>query len=201
MAGVDRCPASIGEEAIVVRAIAGNKDALRSLYEDNVQVVFAFCAARVGAQRAEDVTAETFCRAFEALPRYTWRGVPVRAWLLRIAHNLIVGQARRRSSSELVVDEMPEPTGSNRGVDCAEMVVETLETAYLMDALRTLGDQGRSVVELRFLRELSVAETAHVLDMSEPAVRASAYRALRSLRAKLGSAFRQNCDGFEARST
>lgn len=182
---VDRGRVLLGEAAMIRNAIAGELGARRSLYEDNVRVVFAFCATRVGVQRAEDVTAETFCRAFEGLPRYTWTGVPVRAWLLRIAHNLIIGQARRRSSSEIVIDEVPEPARGCDGVDHAEAVVQGLETSRLMDALGTLGVQGRSVLELRFLRELSVAETAHVLDMSEQAVRASAYRALRSLRTVL----------------
>jgi RNA polymerase sigma-70 factor (ECF subfamily) len=183
---VDGPRRSSDEEAIVGAAILGDPEARRSLYESNVRVVFAFCAARVGAQRGEDVTAETFCRAFESLARFKWRGVPVRAWLLRIAHNLIIGQSRRLSSSEILTDQVPESSVDQQGADHAEIVVAATEAVSVMEALATLGERGRSVVELRFLRELSVAETAHVLGMSEQAVRASTYRALRSLRTNLG---------------
>ncbi|MHC4960364.1 MAG: RNA polymerase sigma factor, partial [Planctomycetota bacterium] len=53
-------------------------------------------------------------------------------------------------------------------------------------ALRLLDDEDRFAVELRFLHELSYAEVAHVLGISEPAARMRVHRALKSLRGRLG---------------
>src|SRR3972149_7246851 len=51
---------------------------------------------------AEDLTAQTFLQAWEAMDRYQARGVPFVSWLLRIAHNLAISHLRsRREGSQL----------------------------------------------------------------------------------------------------
>lgn len=167
------------EQAIVEQAVAGDRDAFRRLYEQNASTVFAFIRNRVGAQPAEDLTAETFCRAYEHLPRYEWRGVPFRAWLLRIAYHLVVARSRSRTDSELpVADPLPVEVPSHE-----DGVVGSSESESLRISLATLSLAHQTVLDLRFLREFSVAETAAALDASEEAVRALTYRALKALRA------------------
>ena len=46
---------------------------------------------------AEDVAAEVFIRAMEALPSYQLRGLPFVAWLFRIAHNQAVNYVKKQS--------------------------------------------------------------------------------------------------------
>ena len=88
-----RAPAEDGpdhdERDLVERAAAGDRDAFETLYELNVQPVFAFLRSRAPRELAEDLTAETFCRAYQHIGRYEWRGAPYRAWLRRIARNLL----------------------------------------------------------------------------------------------------------------
>jgi len=68
------------------------------LYERYFDRVYAFALTRTGDRTAaEDVTAETFRRAFENLPRFQWRGVPFSAWLFRIAASKVADLRRRRS--------------------------------------------------------------------------------------------------------
>ena len=176
-------PALAAEAATIERAQAGDRAAMRQLYDDNVRMVFAFVVRRVGPGVADDLTAEVFTKAFERLDRFEWRGIPIRSWLLRIAYNEIVGRARRRSSTEVVTDE-PE-AGSVAGPEDA--VVEALSAdGDVLEALAALSPPQRAAVELRYLRGLSVSETAVVLDLQEEAVRALTYRALKALRAALG---------------
>ncbi|MGQ0432706.1 MAG: RNA polymerase sigma factor [Microthrixaceae bacterium] len=167
------------EQAIVERAVAGDRDAFHRLYEQNAATVFAFIRNRVGTQPAEDLTAETFCRAYEHLPQYEWRGVPFRAWLLRIAYHLVVARSRSRTVAELPVAEpLPPEVPSHE-----DLVVGSSENESLRVSLATLSLAHQTVLDLRFLREFSVAETATALDTSEEAVRALTYRALKALRA------------------
>lgn len=167
-----------GERGLVARAAAGDRAAFHLLYQANVKPVFGFLRARVDHHLAEDLTAEVFCRAFEHIGTYEWRGVPYRAWLLRIAYHLVVGQARRRSSGEVPVRD-PEPPAVQGPEDD---VVTGLQAETLLASLARLSAAHRTVLELRFLRDLSVAEAATVLDSTEEAVRALTYRALNALR-------------------
>jgi RNA polymerase sigma-70 factor (ECF subfamily) len=167
------------ERAVVLRAVAGDVDAFRELYVRNVDAVFGFLYHRVAPRDVEDLTADTFCRAYERMSSYEWRGVPFRAWLLRIAANAVIGSARKKSSSEVVTAELPPIVVG--GAD--QEALRHVEATELLAALHELAPGPRTVLELRFLEDLSVAETAEVLDTTEEAVRALTYRALRSLRA------------------
>jgi RNA polymerase sigma-70 factor (ECF subfamily) len=172
------------EVALVLAAGRGDQDAFRRLYDANVGLVFAYLSRRVGAQVAEDLAAEVFARAYRSLPRYQPRGVPLRAWLLRIAHNLVVGRARRRATSEV---PLADPDAAGRPAVAASGEAEALrqlDADLLASALEQLADSHHAVLELRFLRELSVAETATILDQSQEAVRSLTYRALQALRAQ-----------------
>src|SRR5205085_10538560 len=95
---------------LVLRAVQKDQDAFGELYDRHVVRVYRHIYYMVGnATEAEDLTAQTFLRAWEAIPRYQVRGAPFVSWLLRIAHNLGVSHLRsRRESSQLhdgIVDE------------------------------------------------------------------------------------------------
>ena len=68
-----------------------------ALYERYAAGVHAFVYRRTGDSiLADDITAETFVRVLQAsIGRYEDRGLPVTAWLLRIATNAVVSHARR----------------------------------------------------------------------------------------------------------
>ncbi len=158
--------------------------AFDAIYRENVDGVFGFLCRRVGAQAAQDLTAETFCRAFAAYSRYEDRGLPERAWLFRIAYNLVVGESRRRRPELIPLDERLLVADSliESGQD-GEAQYSRGRIAEALSVLASLPTRQRSVIELRFLQELTVAETAVVLDSNEDAIRALTYRALRALRA------------------
>jgi len=170
------------EAELVTRAAAGDRAAFRTIYEQNVQVVYRFVSSRVATSLVDDLVAETFARAFERIDGFEWRGVPIRAWLLRIAYHQVVGRSRRRSSSEVLTDE-PEPPGVSSHED--RLVDRLTDHEQVLVAMASLSPPQRAVIELRYFRELSVPETALVLELSEEAVRALTYRSLRSLRAAL----------------
>jgi RNA polymerase sigma-70 factor (ECF subfamily) len=150
---------------------------LRDLYEEHASAIYGFLRNRVGYQEAEDLTSEVFLRAARALERYEDRGLPIRAWLLRIARNLVIEKARSARPVEGPITTEPHaPDGTDR-------VVLAIEGRVALDALRTLKDTHREVIDLRIIRDLSVAETAVVLDLSDEAVRALTHRALKALRA------------------
>ncbi|HEY3673683.1 MAG TPA: RNA polymerase sigma factor [Acidimicrobiia bacterium] len=175
---------TIDEDVLVAAARAGDDDAFGALYRAHVEAVRRYVRARTDRTVADDLTAETFARAYRALPRYELRGAPFRAWLYRIAANLVIARARRavcaeapRGLAELDRVIVPSP-------DHAEAVVAAKESSELVECLGRLSGSHEQVLRLRYLSELSVSETADALGLKEPAVRSLTYRALRSLRAE-----------------
>jgi RNA polymerase sigma-70 factor (ECF subfamily) len=167
------------EEDLVRRAQAGERAAFAALYRAHIQPIYRYVFLRTSnSQLAEDLTADVFLRAVEGLPRYTNRGLPFGAWLFRIARDRVVDHYRRttrRPVAELdegLVSEVPGPGARVEGRD---------EVASLYDALRSLTDEQRDVIQLRFMEARSLAETARAMDRSINAVKALQHRALAAL--------------------
>jgi len=84
------------DERLLVESAQSDPAKFDALYELHFERAYAFVAGRVRDRAtAEDVTSEVFHKALANLPSYEWRGAPFAAWLLRIAANAIVDQAKR----------------------------------------------------------------------------------------------------------
>jgi RNA polymerase sigma-70 factor, ECF subfamily len=153
------------------------------LYKEHHEHIFRFIWSRVhDAQFAEDLTGEVFTRMVANLSSYSDRLLPFRAWLYRIARNLIIDQQRKESSARALQDVVAQPLDQTSPEDRAEAAL-TLER--LRRALEKIDPEQQEVVELRFLAELSLEEVALVLNKSVPAVKALQHRGLAALRAHL----------------
>jgi RNA polymerase sigma-70 factor (ECF subfamily) len=107
--------------------------------------------------------------------RYEWRGTPFVAWLLRIAANTL---ATRWARAAREAAEPPEYFG-----DIAEADGALERRAMLFELVARLPEVQRSVIELRFVEGLSVAEVASRIGKSEGAVKQLQRRAIEQLRA------------------
>lgn len=172
--------ADTSEHELIDQARSGDSAAFRALYDAHVDRIFRFAAVRIGRQEAEDITAETFCRAWSALGRYEHRGAPFAAWLFRIERNLIASRGRRHTADHL--DDTGVPAVAQPSFE--DGLVARLEAADLAGPLRALPERHREVLELRFVEDLPVPEVATILDLTEEATRALTYRALKALRAQ-----------------
>lgn len=162
----------------------GDRDAFGRLYRNNAVAVHRFLVRSGAGDRAEDLVAETFLRAFRAMSRYEDRGVTFRAWLYRIATNLLIQSARKKSSTEVASDSIVVVDGSSNP---AERAVAADRAAALHRALEMLEVRDRTVVVLRHLEDLPAAEVAALTGLSEANVRQIARRSLAKLERLLAS--------------
>jgi len=170
---------------LVRRAKGGDMEAAGELYDRHNGHIFRYVWSRVGDTRsAEDLTGEVFTRMVASLPSYRATDVPFRAWLYRIAHNLVVDQHRKEGGRVMVPLEQAEglPEEANNPVSIVEQrfVVERLRRA-----LTSLDPSQQQVVVLRFLVGLPLQEVALTLDRTVAAVKSLQYRGLLALRAAL----------------
>lgn len=142
---------------------------LASLFDEYYDRVARYAYARTGDRASsEDIAGEVFVKALKGLPSYTERGLPMGAWLFRIAHNLVVDFLRQRSNKQQVsIDGIDLPSGVNPAHE-AEI---RLEMERVEHAMKQLSPAQQEVVRLRFMAELSSKETAKVLGRSDGAVR------------------------------
>ncbi len=165
------------QERLVVEAAQRDPARFADLYEINFELVYAYIARRVGDRTtAEDLTSEVFKKALENLPRFTWRGVPFAAWLLRIAANMVADRSRRTART-VDISDMQEAAESAQSD--LEEVEQRARLFRLVDKLPS--DQGR-VIRLRFAEEKSIREIAQELGRTEGAVKQLQFRALENLR-------------------
>jgi RNA polymerase sigma-70 factor, ECF subfamily len=170
--------------ALVDRARTGDAQAFADLYDRYVDQIFAYVYRRVGhRQLAEDLVGDVFLRAFRRLSTFEWQGVDLGAWITTIARNRVHDHFKSaRFRLERTTDEVREPAPSGQSADDPERIAVARDMARALGAaLEGLKGEHREVIELRFIHDLSVAETATIMERSVGATKALQYRALKAL--------------------
>ena len=171
-------------EALVRRARAGDHDALGELYDRFRDRVARFATGRLGdAEKAEDVTSETFEGVLRGLSAYR-PGTDFEAWLFTIARRRVADHFRRRARRrEVELDELGRAASAG-GPEDAVLAAE--RRAEVAGAFRRLRPDQQEVLALRVLGGLTAAQVAKVVGKSEGAVRVAQHRALLDLRQRMG---------------
>jgi len=165
---------------LVERAILRDKAAFGELYNRFLGQVYRYAYYALGnAQEAEDLTAQVFLQAWQAIDRYQPTGAPFNAWLLRIAHNLIVSHYRSRRNHTTLLEAV---TKADTQPSPLEVYQRRDERQRLLQALKRLKKVQRQVLILRFADELGYPEVAAIMGKSVGAVRVIQHRALCALR-------------------
>jgi RNA polymerase sigma-70 factor, ECF subfamily len=171
------------DERILIAEAKRDRRRFGELYELHFERVYAFIGRRVRDRAAaQDLTADVFRKALEGLDRFEWRGVPFAVWLFRIARNAIANHrqrtARETTGADLETKETSEPTAALSGP------VEDHAAVYRF--VRELPDDQRRVIEMRFAEEKGIREIAETMGRTEGAVKQLQYRAMQSLRERMG---------------
>lgn len=167
--------------ALVEAAQRGDAGAFGQLYDRYVDSVFRYVLFRVGDKTlAEDVTSETFLRAFRRIGSLTYQGRDVGAWFVTIARNLVLDHVKS-SRFRLEVATADPDDANNPQAGPEHQVITQLTHTELLRCVAQLGDDQRECIVLRFLQGLSVAETAAIMHRNEGAIKALQHRAVRRL--------------------
>jgi RNA polymerase sigma-70 factor (ECF subfamily) len=178
---------NLSSPELIALAQRGNEEAIGALYDAHCQAVFRYFKARSGDQQtAEDLTGEVFRRMLTGLPQYRALDLPFRAWLFRIAHNLLVDHYRRESGHAQVPLQEAENVSADE-IDPASVVEQKLTMEHAHRALSDLEPPQRDVLALRFLSGLSLKETAFAMGRTEDAIKALQRRGLAALRLSLAA--------------
>jgi RNA polymerase sigma-70 factor, ECF subfamily len=162
-----------------LRARAGDPAARTAFVRSTQAEVWRLAAAVTSVDAADDLTQETYLRAFRALPDFAARS-SVRTWLLGIARRACADHVRaamRRRRIDARVAAQPAQTAPDPA--------DGLGTA---DLLRRLPDERRSAFVLTQLLGLSYAEAAAVEGVPVGTIRSRVARARTDLVSAVGEA-------------
>jgi RNA polymerase sigma-70 factor (ECF subfamily) len=160
--------------------------ALAEIYDTLSPALYRYAYRLLGeARSAEDVVAESFQRLLLALrgdggPRHN-----LKAYLYRVAHNLVVDRYRRREArgEALNLEALDLPADDDPAQEAAREIARQQARAALW---RLTADQ-RQVIVLKYYEGLSNEEVAGVLNKPVGAVKSLQHRALDSLRRMLAA--------------
>jgi len=171
----------LDEPALIRHAANGDASAWEPLVQTYQQAVFRLAYLLLGdPDDAEDIAQETFLRAWNHLKRFDPTR-PLKPWLLSITANL--SRNRRRSAGRYLAALTRAFRDEPAPASVEEKSTQYMEANDLRKAVQTLNEPDQQVVYLRYFMDLSVAETAEVLQVAEGTVKSRLSRALEKLRA------------------
>jgi RNA polymerase sigma-70 factor (ECF subfamily) len=161
--------------------MADDRERFERLYRENFRAVLRFAVARIDAERAKDVAAETFLVAWRRLD-----DVPAepRPWLLGVARKVIAGQFR----SETRRDALAVRLRGRQNPASSDLADEVADRDEVLAAFTVLREPDREVLRLVAWDGLTPAEAAEVLHVTRLAFAVRLHRARRRLERELDHA-------------
>jgi RNA polymerase sigma-70 factor, ECF subfamily len=169
-------PAQTGDRFDVM-----DDDVLRALYKEHAGPVLGYALRLTGdRQRAEDIVQETMLRAWRHPEAIAPGRGSLRPWLFTVARNLVIDNARARTSRPVEVGQLCLATaGTDDNLD------SILIARDVAAAIRTLSPSHREVVVQTYFLGKTLSEAAESLGVPIGTVKSRCYYALRALRLAL----------------
>lgn len=171
------------ESDLLDQLSALDERAISQVHDRYFEQVYRYARYRLGnPDRAEDVAAETFLRLLEAIQRKRGPRRSLKGWLMRTTANIVNDAFRDHYRHP---QEPLDGPLKARGTAPEAVSDRTQEKEDLRRALAALTVEQQHVLSLRFGAELSLRETADIMNRSVNAVKSLQFRALSALRQQL----------------
>ncbi len=161
-----------------MRSAQPQHDEFLKAYDLYADAIFRHCYFRVyDREKAREMMQDVFMKTWE----YLSKGKEVdslRAFLYRVANNMIIDYSRRKKESSL--DTMREEGFEPAGVDRTTLAAEAGQVIALLEKL---DEKYRDAVKMRYLDDLSPKEIAHALGETENVISVRIHRGIAQLRA------------------
>ena len=153
-----------------------------SLFEKYAETLYRYALMHVGSrEEAEDILSTTFARIWEYAGRYPDRPIrSIKALLYRTAGNILIDHWRKKRpavSLEILMEqgiEIPEAVHLSQD--------DKTDIKIILGTFRSLSALERSILTLRFVEDLSIAEIADIHELTENHVAVKIHRTLKKVR-------------------
>jgi RNA polymerase sigma-70 factor (ECF subfamily) len=174
------------EDNLIELAKGRDGGAFGQLYDRYHPRIYRFIYLKVGRrEEAEDLAHQVFLSAWQHVEGYSHRGYPFSSWLYRIARNAVIDHYRTRRETQSIDEIDPENFADGGGLEAE--TANTLLLGEVRAILKEMKMEHQDVIIMRFVEELSLRETAALLQKSEGAVKLLQHRATKELKKRLES--------------
>ncbi len=168
------------EEFALIERAKSNPVYFKNIYDKYAETIFNFIYRRTNDEDlAADLCSQTFLKAMENLNKFQNRGIPIIAWLYRIASNETNIYFRKSKTTPVfsletifahrIAEEEPE-----------QMTTERLQK--LAFCMETLEQNDILLLQLRFYEDKSFKEIAYILETTEASSKMRLYRLLEKMK-------------------
>ncbi|MFT8363110.1 MAG: RNA polymerase sigma factor SigW [Sporolactobacillus sp.] len=177
------------EKKLIKRIKKGDHQAFAEMVDDYKNKVYIICFRMVGdRQEAEDLTQETFLRAFRFIGQFDSTR-KFSTWLFRIATNLSIDALRRKKPGVSLDAELPGTEGlalesvlpDKQATPDEQMVQSELEAAVQKEIQR-LPEKYRTAIILKYMEDLSLKEISEIMGIPVATVKTRIHRGREMLR-------------------
>ena len=151
-----------------------------SAHEEHADALFRHCVIRIrDKELAADIVQETFTKTWDYLAKGK-KIEHIKAFLFRVANNLIVDFSRRKKSSSL--DSMIDEDGFEAIDESLKDPAEIGDAREAMKLLSKLEELYRVAISMRYVDGLSPREISQILRVSENVVSVRIHRGIERLK-------------------
>jgi RNA polymerase sigma-70 factor, ECF subfamily len=169
----------MADDVLVAAIAAGDRDAMRTLYNRHRIRVFRFATRLVDdVAAAEDVASEAFIEVWRQAGRFEGRS-SVSTWIMSIVRFKALSARRRRPETELdmkAAATIPDPSPSPE-----QTILETDRRAQLRACLAELSPDHRAIVDLVYYHDKTIEEVAEIVGAPRNTVKTRMFYARRRL--------------------
>ncbi len=155
------------------------------IYDQNIDKIYRFIFLKVSSEEvAQDLSSETFLKAWQAYNKKDSNIKNFSAFLYRIARNLIVDYYREKGRAQFVSTEAVPVIDPNSNIEEKAALNSDLEHIKL--ALNSLKDNYQNVIIWHYLDDLPMPKVAQMMEKTEENTRVILHRALKALKEEIG---------------
>jgi len=177
------------DEELVADYLAGDEEAFAMLLKRNLQSVYSF-ALRLAGDEADDITQDTFLKAWKSLKSYDPESAKFKTWLMRIARNTTIDHLRKKKS--FVFSDFENAQGESFLTNIRdanylpdELAARAYDAHEVQESLEKLSPAQKETIVLRYMHQMTFEEMSDVLAEPLNTVKSRTRRALLELRKQL----------------
>ena len=164
--------------SLIEQAAGGSFEAFGDLYTAYLDRIYRYVFYHINDRMtAEDITEEVFLKAWKAIGTCKGKENTFLSWLYRIAHNHLINTLNSMKKFT--------PIEKIELVDPKQSVNAEIENQELLEVIKSLPENQKQVVILKFIEGLDNREIGTIIGKKEGAIRVAQMRALATLRQKL----------------
>lgn len=156
-----------------------NRETFLEAYDKHADAIFKHCYFRLfNRERAKEIMQDTFLRTWEQMAK----GVEIqniKAFLYRIATNLIIDDTRKKKMNSL--DVMQEQ-GFNPSVSDTDAIFNRIDGERVKKMVERMDKKYSNVILMRYVDDLTVKEIAEALGVSQNVVSVRIHRGLKEIK-------------------